>query len=240
MLAIIEANADLDKVCIDGTALHAAANCGHEACVRMLIKEGAIVDLTSWEGDSPLFCACSNDYDAIITALLDANADPLIVDDDGYTAAHYGRALLPWITGKDGVKRRKSLLEQPRVPVPWSREGHAGFRKPRREQAVALVRAGAVLCRDVQPWRLPQRLERVHEGDVPAKVDPAPVVCRVRTLPARVAGSDGTLTIGPPNVVWAPKARTSLAKGSHIINGAALRARAEPREVNTSLLQTAF
>ena len=146
MLAIIEADADLDKVCIDGTALHAAANCGHEACVRMLIKEGAIVDLTSWEGDSPFFCACSNYYDAIITALLDANADPLIVDDDGYTAAHYGRALLPWITGKHGVKRRKALLEHPRVPVPWSREGHAGFRKPRREQAVALVRAGAVLC----------------------------------------------------------------------------------------------
>ena len=52
----------------------------------------------------------------------------------------------PWITGIDGVKRRKALLEQPRVPVPWSREGHAGFPKPRREQAVALVRAGAVLC----------------------------------------------------------------------------------------------
>jgi ankyrin repeat protein len=107
VLAIIEADADLDKVCIDGTALHAAANCGHEACVRMLIKEGAIVDLTSWEGDSPFFCACSNYYDAIITALLDANADPLIVDDDGYTAAHYGHALLPWITGK-----RRSQTEE--------------------------------------------------------------------------------------------------------------------------------
>ena len=32
------------------------------------------------------------------------------------------------------------------MPVPWSREGHAGFPKPRREQAVALVRAGATLC----------------------------------------------------------------------------------------------
>ena len=146
VLAILEAGADLDKVSMRGTALHAAANRGHEACVRMLIMEGANVDLTSWEGDSPLFLACSNDYDAIITTLLDANADPLIVDDDGYTAAHYGRALLPWITGKHGVKRRKALLEQPRVPVPWSREGHAGFPKPRREQAVALVRAGAVLC----------------------------------------------------------------------------------------------
>ena len=146
VLAIIEAGADLDKVSMCGTALHAAANRGHEACVRMLIKEGANVDLTSWTGDSPLFFACSHDYDAIITALLDANADPLIVDSKGYTAAHYGRALLPWITGKDGVKRRKALLEQPRVPVPWSREGHAGFPKPRREQAVALVRAGAVLC----------------------------------------------------------------------------------------------
>ena len=146
VLAIIEAGADLDKVGRQGTALHAAAHNGHEACARMLIIEGANVDLTSWEGDSPLFLACSEDHDAIITALLDANADPLIVDDDGYTAAHYGRALLPWITGKHGVKRRKALLEHPRVPVPWSREGHAGFPKPRREQAVALVRAGAVLC----------------------------------------------------------------------------------------------
>jgi hypothetical protein len=146
VLAIIEAGADLDKVGRQGTALHAAAHNGHEACARMLIIEGANVDLTSWEGDSPLFHACSEDHDAIITALLDANADPLIVDDDGFTAAHYGRALLPWMTGKHGDKRRKALLEHPRVPVPWSREGHAGFPKPRREQAVALVRAGAVLC----------------------------------------------------------------------------------------------
>ena len=94
VLVIIEAGADLDKVCEDGTALHAAANCGHEACIRMLVKEGANVDLTRWKGGSPLyFCACSNDYDAIITAVLDANADPLIVDDVGYTAAHYGRTL---------------------------------------------------------------------------------------------------------------------------------------------------
>ena len=79
VLVSIEAGADLDKVCEDGTALHAAANCGHEACIRMLVKEGANVDLTRWKGGSPLFCACSNDYDAIITALLDANADHLIV-----------------------------------------------------------------------------------------------------------------------------------------------------------------
>ena len=107
MLAIIEAGADLDKVGRSGTALHAAAHNGHEACARMLIIEGANVDLTSWEGDSPLFLACSEDHDAIITALLDANADPLIVDDDGYTAAHYGHALLPWITGK-----RRSQTEE--------------------------------------------------------------------------------------------------------------------------------
>ena len=37
-----------------------------------------------------------------------------------------------------------------------------------------------------------------------------------RTLPARVAGSDGTLTIGSAEVVRAPKACTYLAKGSHI------------------------
>eukprot|EP00964_Phaeocystis_antarctica_P068626 scaffold41583_cov36-Phaeocystis_antarctica.AAC.1 len=34
--------------------------------------------------------------------------------------------------------------------------------------------------------------------------------------PARVAGSDGTLTIGSAEVVRAPKACTCLAKGSHI------------------------
>ena len=60
VLAIIEAGADLDKVVMDGTALHAAAHRGHEACVRMLIKEDANIDLTSPEGGSPLFCACSN------------------------------------------------------------------------------------------------------------------------------------------------------------------------------------
>ena len=146
VLAILEAGADLDKTSLCGTALHCATFRGHEACVRALIKEGANVDLTSHTGESPLFIACWKDYDAIITALLDANADPLIVSNGGNTAAHYGRALLPWITGIDGVKRRKALLEQPRVPVPWSRAGHAGFPKPRREQAVALVRTGAILC----------------------------------------------------------------------------------------------
>ena len=40
----------------------------------------------------------------------------------------------------------QALLEQPRVPVPWSREGHAEFPKPRREQAVSLVRTSASLC----------------------------------------------------------------------------------------------
>ena len=40
----------------------------------------------------------------------------------------------------------KSKGRNPRSPALQSREGHADFPKPRREQAVALVRAGATLC----------------------------------------------------------------------------------------------
>ena len=134
-----------EKAVPDGTALHFATFCGHEACVRELIKEGANVNYANSLGATPLFYACSKDNDAIITALLDANADPLIVNNEGNTAASYGDGLqlVPRI---DRAKRMKSLLEQPRVPVPWSREGHASFPKPRREQAMALVRTGAILC----------------------------------------------------------------------------------------------
>lgn len=132
-----------EKAVPDGTALHFATFCGHEACVRELIKEGANVNYANSLGATPLFYACSKDNDAIITALLDANADPLIVNNEGNTAAYYGDSLQLFAYR---AKRMKELLEQPRVPVPWTREGHAGFPKPRREQAMALVRAGAILC----------------------------------------------------------------------------------------------
>ena len=84
---------------------------------------------------------------------------------------------------------RKELREQRRVPVPWSREGHAGFPKPRREQAVALVRAGATLClathnpsafRDA--WN-----EYMMETYLPAEIPP---LSREEHLPADCESED--------------------------------------------------
>ena len=147
VLTLLEAGADLEK-CGPGTALHFATTNDQEACVRALIKEGATVDAFSSRGHTPLMIACKYHYDAIVTALLDANADPLIIDDVGNNLANYAcnsddQQPVPQTAG---AKRILALLEQPRVPVPWSREGHADFPKPRREQAVSLVRTGASLC----------------------------------------------------------------------------------------------
>ena len=143
VLALLEAGTDLEK-CGPFTASIATAN-DREACVRALIK---VLSTPSLEEVTPLMIACKNHYDAIVTALLDANADPQIIDDVGNTLANYAcnsddEQPVPQTAG---AKRIMALLEQPRVPVPWSREGHADFPKPRREQAVSLVRTGASLC----------------------------------------------------------------------------------------------
>ena len=132
----------------NGNALHLATANDREAIVRALIKEGATVDAFSSRGHTSLMIACKYHYDAIVTALLDANADPHIIDDVGNNLANYAcnsddQQPVPQTAG---AKRILALLEQPRVPVPWSREGHADFPKPRREQAVSLVRTGASLC----------------------------------------------------------------------------------------------
>ena len=183
VLTLLEAGADLEK-CGPGTALHFATTNDREACVRALIKEGATVDAFSSRGHTPLMIACKYHYDAIVTALLDANADPHIIDDVGNNLANYAcnsddQQPVPQTAG---AKRILALLEQPRVPVPWSREGHADFPKPRREQAVALVRAGATLCLATcnpsafrNAWN-----EFMMETYLPAEIQPMAAQVRLR------------------------------------------------------------
>ena len=91
VLALLEAGADLEKSAPNGNALHLATANDREAIVRALIKEGANVDARSPSiaGYTPLMVACKKFYDASVTALLDANADPLMTDFRGNTAAHY-------------------------------------------------------------------------------------------------------------------------------------------------------
>ena len=81
VLALLEAGVDVDEASPGSccTALHYAALSGDEACVRALIKEGANVNHPCSGGFTALFMACGNEYDQIVTALLDANADPLRV-----------------------------------------------------------------------------------------------------------------------------------------------------------------
>ena len=81
-------------------------------------------------------------------ALLDANADPSLVSQGGRTAAQIAQSL-----NHPGCV---AALSRPRAPLPWSRERHADFPKPRREQAAALVRAGAILCRKASPGKTPE------------------------------------------------------------------------------------
>ena len=68
------------------------------------------------------------------------------------------------------------------MPVPWSREGHADFPKPRREQTAALVRAGASLCLATSnpsafhnAWN-----EFVMETYLPAEIQPMAAQVRLR------------------------------------------------------------
>ena len=72
-------------------ALHTAAFTGQLNMVNQLIADGADVNSVAPNGWTPLFEAAASPYnraDQIITALLQAGADPLHVDNEGFTALH--------------------------------------------------------------------------------------------------------------------------------------------------------
>ena len=73
------------------SALHNAANEGHVAVVRLLLRAGATLELPNESGKTPLFEACSGGQAAVTLLLLEAGANVNASDE---VRAH-GRALLP-------------------------------------------------------------------------------------------------------------------------------------------------
>ena len=53
-----------------GTALHAAAGCGHVAVITQLVNSRAIIDATTSTGDTPLHVAACQGHRAVVTKLL--------------------------------------------------------------------------------------------------------------------------------------------------------------------------
>ena len=88
-------------------------------------------------GFTALMDACFFGREESAIALCDAGADLSLVNSFGRTAAELAQNRSHF-----GCAR---ALARPRAPLPWSRERHDDSTKPRREQAAALVRAGAIL-----------------------------------------------------------------------------------------------
>ncbi|CAG8419070.1 unnamed protein product [Penicillium salamii] len=79
----------LDKL----TALHYACLSGSEATARLLMGQGANLELKDRTGRSPLLCATTSGYTSIVMVLLDAGAAIDGTDNDGATALWHAMRL---------------------------------------------------------------------------------------------------------------------------------------------------
>lgn len=67
------------------TPLHVAVNRGNTSIVKLLLANGAQVNIQNDNGDTPLHRAMKNRYIAIAKILLEAGADPSISNTAGET-----------------------------------------------------------------------------------------------------------------------------------------------------------
>jgi ankyrin repeat protein len=74
------------------TALHWAAEGGHEAVVRLLVDRGADVNVKDKLGLTALYWAAKGGHEAVVRLLVDRRADVNLKDDDGPTALHQAAA----------------------------------------------------------------------------------------------------------------------------------------------------
>ena len=89
--ALLNAGADSNIAGADGyTCLHDAAwdDCCTEA-LQAILSHGGYVNATSKENVTPLMLACVKGNKDAINVLVNAGADPNIVDADGETCLHY-------------------------------------------------------------------------------------------------------------------------------------------------------
>jgi len=68
------------------TALHFAAENGHEAVVRLLLNRKVAIDSRRADGSTALHLACSNRWPNCAQLLMNAGADALLQRNDGKTA----------------------------------------------------------------------------------------------------------------------------------------------------------
>lgn len=71
------------------SAIHWAAEEGHEEIVRLLLENGADVNAVSSYGTSPLHCAANGEPNNIVKLLLHHGADPLRITCHGWTPLHH-------------------------------------------------------------------------------------------------------------------------------------------------------
>ena len=88
---LIDLGADVNAKRTDDqvTPLHLASGWNHYMAVRLLIENGADVNIPCDDGRSPLHIAASKGFFNVVRLLLDYGADVNIPDIDGYTPLHY-------------------------------------------------------------------------------------------------------------------------------------------------------
>ena len=84
-----EEKIDLESFSFGLTCLMHAAKEGHLECVRLILKQGAMVDACRAENDrTALFYACTSGHYKVVQMLLEHGADPCRKDRGGLTGLH--------------------------------------------------------------------------------------------------------------------------------------------------------
>ena len=105
MQTLLDAGADVNARDYQtrGTALHAAAHEGHEACLQVLIGHGANVHAVNRDGETALFVAAKAGHTECVLALVAAGSDARWKDDDG-------KSPLLWVARKGDTECVKALV----------------------------------------------------------------------------------------------------------------------------------
>ncbi len=71
------------------SALHAAAMAGHASSVKLLLENGAHINLTDLQKHTPLFRACEMGHMEVVLTLIEHGAKVDVVDGDGRAPLHW-------------------------------------------------------------------------------------------------------------------------------------------------------
>jgi hypothetical protein len=117
---LLEAGADVAFFDASGTtALHLAAQRGHDAVVRTLLEAGADVDFRGALGTTALHFAAQRGHEAVVETLLRRGADEIAVDANSNTplslalSSHDDRVVDMLM---DQIRRHKAVSDPQRIP----------------------------------------------------------------------------------------------------------------------------